>query len=350
MTIISKPIPKNGSILPKQSTPTLPHLLDFKDWTKLCQKLKAKKDFPVPRAGHWIDPTMDIEAYHQHEYLSSTLLQKAQGSPKNLEHYLESLDSTKEKDCFRKGSLVHSLIEQVSIGTSIKKVLQQYIAAPKISLSSHKGVDAGIQFYEKFQVIPKREAQKLDEKKQYLLEMKQASSHWIIKQEDLDLLKGIAAEMERLPSRMRLIKSCTPELSIFSDKRKVRIRPDLLFYAKKEQLHLHISVKTTHNIDRFFYECSRGDMLFQSAMYSYELEEAFNKKFEHLYLVYETLPPYNSRLIYVPYSLIQSRFDDYLKTLRKSKSAIKRNRFGGYELNGVGPLGIEEVKKKEFQK
>jgi hypothetical protein len=151
--------------------------------------------------------------------------------------------------------------------------------------------------------------------------------HNFVSEKDADVIKGIAAELQRrheatgLLDWLRFAKS---EVSFMLGHFKVR--PDFLCDG------LIVSVKTCAQLDK-----AQNDAKYKyglkEAFYRYVLEQVTGKPHETVFLFFETVAPYQSRLIYVSPKTPPLFTTKKLSVHRTSYEVFETGKFRGYEAN-----------------
>jgi hypothetical protein len=153
----------------------------------------------------------------------------------------------------------------------------------------------------------------------------------MVSEKDAEVIRGIGAEMQRRHAEkpfLDWLQFAKPECTFFWQ--DFKCRPDLWLMGNEKGLI--VSVKTCARIDKAV-SAAKYDYGIKEAFYRYIIEQVTGVKQETVFLFFETVAPYQSRLIYVSEDTAEY-YDQQVEVLiEKATRCLKSGKFRGYEAN-----------------
>lgn len=302
-----------------------------------------------------VDFSLENDTYHKHNYLSSSKLLRVKGKTEIQARKLLN-KSVEETAAMRRGTAIHDVIEQIILNSltmnDVEKYLESFIVAPVFKRNSKSSVEQGISFYEKH--FKKRELNRFDKMAskannefaalKLKLDAMQKACPLVVTEDIHKAIKGLVKELKRLPYVLQLLRQGIAELSLFDRENELRIRPDVFIPAPIYGKAIHISVKTTGDMNIYERLKYKGGYNAQTGMYGNILEAALEQEVIHIICVIEIKDDLVqiklqevSELSFVEYE--QEYFDTlafYRKIMVLNEAELK-----GYEAEFDNQYGIE---------
>ena len=254
------------------------------------------KPFRLTAVNGKILPDLLMYDYLNRNEMGSSTFAAIQKSELALQYEMQNKGNGERKSYYETGTAVHSYIEAWSAGVSLDNYLSTLQVMPTFNRGTTDGVVTEIEYYANLLGVEKFAPPKLIADKKVLadeLRKECEKSHNFVTEKDAAVIAGIAAELQRrhettgILDWLRFAKS---EWTFFYE--HFKCRPDLLCDGKV------ISVKTCAQLDNA-HKDAKYKYGFKEAFYRYVLEQVTGKKHETVFLFFETVAPYQSRLIYV---------------------------------------------------
>ena len=285
--------------------------------------------FQVTAVNGKVDETLPMEQYLSNHRLGSSTFAAIQKSELALQYEIQNKGNGDRKAYFETGTAVHSYIEAWSAGISLDAYLETLNVVPTFNRASKDSTMSEIWYYCKLLGIVEIFAP-LDT----LVQMKTLadklrkdceSLFTFVSEKDAEVIKGIAAELQRRHNETGILdwlKYAKSEWTFFYGHFKAR--PDLLCDGKI------ISVKTCAQIDNAHKDAKYKYGL-KEAFYRYVLEQVTGKPHETVFLFFETVAPYQSRLIYVSPETAAFYDLEVERYIAQVTRCIETNSFKGYD-------------------
>jgi len=277
-----------------------------------------------------INENMPMRDYLNRNEIGSSTFAAIQRSELALQYEIANKGNGETKSYYETGTAVHSYLEAWSAGVNLDDYLATLQIMPTFSRGTTDGVVAELEYYTKLLGVENFAPPKLIADKKVLadeLRKECEKKHNFVSEKDADVIKGIAAELQRrheatgLLDWLRFAKS---EVSFMLGHFKVR--PDFLCDG------LIVSVKTCAQLDKA-HQDAKFKYGIKEAFYRYILEQVTGKPHATVFLFFETVAPYQSRLIYVSPETAEY-YDQQVEVLiEKATRCLKSGKFRGYEAN-----------------
>ena len=288
------------------------------------------KPFELPVTDS-ILPYLPMLLYLSDKRIGSTTLAAIQKSELALQYEMQNKGNGENKPYYQTGTAVHSYIEAWSAGISLDDYLSTLQVMPTFNRGTTDGVVAEIDFYSNLLSVNFNATMpdKIADKKALADRLRKEceKSHNFVTEKDAECIKGIAAELQRRHDETGILdwlKYAKSEWTFLYEHFKVR--PDLLCDG------LIVSVKTCAQLDNA-HKDAKFKYGLKEAFYRYVLEKVTGKKHDTVFLFFETVAPYQSRLIYVSPETAEY-YDQQVEVLiEKATRCLKSGKFRGYEAN-----------------
>ena len=289
------------------------------------------KPFNLTAVNGKILPDLLMYDYLNRNEIGSSTFAAIQKSELALQYEIANKGNGERKSYYETGTAVHSYIEAWSAGVSLDAYLETLNVVPTFNRSTTDGVVAEIDFYSNLLSVNFNATMpdKIADKKALADRLRKEceKKHNFVSDKDAAIIAGVAAELQRRHNETGLLdwlKYAKSEVSFFMGHFKAR--PDLLCDG------LIVSVKT----------CAQLDNAHKDAKFKYGLKEAFYRHVieqvtgvpqETVFLFFETVAPYQSRLIYVSPETAEY-YDQQVEVLiEKATRCLASGKFSGYEAN-----------------
>ena len=288
------------------------------------------KPFELPVTDS-ILPYLPMLLYLSDKRIGSTTLAAIQKSELALQYEMQNKGNGEVKSYYQTGTAVHSYIEAWSAGVSLDAYLETLQVMPTFNRGTTDGVVTEIDFYSNLLGVNFNATMpdKIADKKALADRLRKEceKSHNFVSDKDAAVIAGIAAELQRRHNETGLLDWLRFAKSEWTFMYKhFKVRPDLLCDG------LIVSVKTCAQLDN-----AQKDAKFKyglkEAFYRYVLERVTGKKHDTVFLFFETVAPYQSRLIYVSPETAEY-YDQQVEVLiEKATRCLASGKFRGYEAN-----------------
>ena len=288
------------------------------------------KPFELPVTDS-ILPYLPMLLYLSDKRIGSTTLAAIQKSELALQYEMQNKGNGEVKSYYQTGTAVHSYIEAWSAGVSLDAYLSTLQVMPTFNRGTTDGVVAEIDFYSNLLSVNFNATMpdKIADKKALADRLRKECEkpHNFVTEKDAECMKGIAAELQRRHDETGILdwlKYAKSEWTFLYEHFKVR--PDLVCDG------LVVSVKTCANLANA-HKAAQYDYGIKEAFYRYIIEQVTGIKQETVFLFFETVAPYQSRLIYVSEDTAEY-YDQQVEVLiEKATRCLKSGKFRGYEAN-----------------
>ena len=274
-----------------------------------------------------INENMLMRDYLNRKEIGSSTFAAIQKSELALQYEIANKGNGESKPYYETGTAVHSYLEAWSAGVGLDAYLATLQIMPTFNRSTTDGVVAEIEYYANLLDIVIAPPKLISDKKILADELRKECEKIanFVSEKDADVIKGIAAELQRRHNETGILdwlkyakSECTFLYDIF------KARPDFLCDG------LIVSVKTCARLDTA-HKAAQYDYGLKEAFYRYVLEKVTGKKHDTVFLFFETVAPYQSRLIYVSPDTA-SHYDQQVESyLEKVIKCLETNTFKGYE-------------------
>ena len=276
-------------------------------------------------------PDLLMYDYLNRNEIGSSTFAAIQKSELALQYEIANKGNGERKSYYETGTAVHSYIEAWSAGVSLDAYLETLNVVPTFNRSTTDGVVAEIDFYSNLLGVNFNATMpdKIADKKALADRLRKEceKKHNFVSDKDAAIIAGVAAELQRRHNETGLLdwlKYAKSEVSFFMGHFKAR--PDLLCDG------LIVSVKTCANLANA-HKAAQYDYGTKEAFYRYILEQVTGKPHETVFLFFETVAPYQSRLIYVSPETAEY-YDQQVEVLiEKATRCLASGKFSGYEAN-----------------
>ena len=276
-------------------------------------------------------PYLPMPLYLRDKRIGSTTL--AAIAQTELAMWHEMVKPSETKPCLTTGTAVHAAIEACISGIPIETYLSGIKVLPNYSRSTLIGVAAEIDYYCDLLLRYNEMPEGMAARKAYAdaLRSECESKFTIVSEKDAEVIRGIGAEMQRRHAEkpfLDWLQFAKPECTFFWQ--DFKCRPDLWLMGNEKGLI--VSVKTCARIDKAV-SAAKYDYGIKEAFYRYIIEQVTGVKQETVFLFFETVAPYQSRLIYVSPETAEY-YDQQVEVLiEKATRCLASGKFRGYEAN-----------------
>ena len=279
-----------------------------------------------PKRG-LILPTLPMLDYLGSTKIGSSTFAAIQKSELALQHEIANKGNGESKPYYETGTAVHSYLEAWSAGISLDDYLATLQIMPTFNRGTTDGVIAEIEYYANLLGIDIAPPKLIADKKILADELRKECEKGFnfVSDKDAAIVAGVAAELQRRHEATGILdwlRYAKSEASFMLGHFKAR--PDFLCDG------LIVSVKTCAQLDK-----AQNDAKYKygikEAFYRYILEQVTGKPHDTAFLFFETVAPYQSRLIYISPETAEyydQQVESYITQVTK---CIETNTFKGYE-------------------
>ena len=273
-------------------------------------------------------PYLPMPLYLSDKRIGSTTLAAIQKSELALQYEMQNKGNGEVKSYYQTGTAVHSYIEAWSAGVSLDAYLETLQVMPTFNRGTTDGVVTEIDYYANLLGVEKFAPPKLIADKKVLadeLRKECEKKHNFVSDKDAAIIAGVAAELQRRHNETGILdwlRFAKSEWTFLYEHFKAR--PDLLCDG------LIVSVKTCANLANA-HKAAQYDYGLKEAFYRYVLEQVTGKKHDTAFLFFETIAPYQSRLIYVSPDTAAFYDLEVERYIAQVTRCIETNSFKGYE-------------------
>ena len=285
--------------------------------------------FQVTAVNGKILPDLLMYDYLNRNEIGSSTFAAIQKSELALQYEIANKGNGERKSYYETGTAVHSYIEAWSAGVSLDAYLETLNVVPTFNRSTTDGVVAEIDFYSNLLGVNFNATMpdKIADKKALADRLRKEceKSHNFVTEKDAECMKGIAAELQRRHDETGILdwlKYAKSEWTFLYEHFKVR--PDLLCDG------LIVSVKTCAQLDNA-HKDAKFKYGLKEAFYRYVLEKVTGKKHDTVFLFFETVAPYQSRLIYVSPDTANFYDLEVERYIAQVTKCLETNTFRGYD-------------------
>ena len=286
------------------------------------------KPFELPVTDS-ILPYLPMLLYLSDKRIGSTTLAAIQKSELALQYEMQNKGNGEVKSYYQTGTAVHSYIEAWSAGVSLDAYLETLQVMPTFNRGTTDGVVTEIDFYSNLLGVNFNATMpdKIADKKALADRLRKEceKSHNFVTEKNAECIKGIAAELQRRHDETGILdwlKYAKSEWTFLYEHFKVR--PDLLCDG------LIVSVKTCAQLDNA-HKDAKFKYGLKEAFYRYVLERVTGKKHDTVFLFFETVAPYQSRLIYVSPDTANFYDLEVERYIAQVTKCLETNTFRGYD-------------------
>lgn len=197
--------------------------------------------------GYRVDFSMTNEDYHKTDYLSSSRLKSVFKSERHYIDYFKNQSIRKPSNSMLKGTAIHQVFEDI---------VRQRCNSKGSCLAMWKPIH-------KTTIKPEQ---------------------YECTQELTDIIKALLEEIERY-NLYDLLYYAIPELSIFDEVGKEKVRPDLFIPSEIYGYGLHLAIKTVSSVERFKYQIRDYGYDLSCGMYNHHLREMTNRHVVTVFLI-----------------------------------------------------------------
>jgi len=286
------------------------------------------KPFNLTAVNGEVHETLPMHEYLSDKRIGSSTFAAIQKSELALQYEIANKGNGESKPYYQTGTAVHSYIEAWSAGISLDDYLATLQVMPTFNRGTTDGVVTEIDYYANLLGVEKFAPPKLIADKKVLadeLRKECEKSHIFVTEKDAECIKGIAAELQRRHDTTGILdwlKYAKSEWTFFCE--HFKCRPDLLCDG------LIVSVKTCAQLDNA-HKDAKFKYGLKEAFYRYVLERVTGKKHETVFLFFETVAPYQSRLIYVSPDTANFYDLEVERYIAQVTKCLETNTFKGYE-------------------
>lgn len=278
-----------------------------------------------------IKETLSMTDYLMDRRIGSTTL--AAIAQTELAMWHEMVRPSESKPCLTTGTAVHAAIEAYISGVPLDQYLNAVKVLPTCPRNTLVGIASEIEYYCELLNYDVAMPDGMPARKAHadLLRSKCESKFTIVSEKDAEVIRGIGAEMQRRHAEkpfLDWLQFAKPECTFFWQ--DFKCRPDLWLMGNEKGLI--VSVKTCARIDKAV-SAAKYDYGIKEAFYRYIIEQVTGVKQETVFLFFETVAPFQSRLIYVSEDTAEY-YDQQVEVLiEKATRCLKSGKFRGYEAN-----------------
>ncbi len=286
------------------------------------------KPFNLTAVNGEVHETLPMHEYLSDKRIGSSTFAAIQKSELALQYEIANKGNGESKPYYQTGTAVHSYIEAWSAGISLDDYLATLQVMPTFNRGTTDGVVTEIDYYANLLGVEKFAPPKLIADKKVLadeLRKECEKKYNFVTEKDAECIKGIAAELQRRHDTTGILdwlKYAKSEWTFFCEHFKAR--PDLLCDG------LVVSVKTCAQLDNA-HKDAKFKYGLKEAFYRYVLERVTGKKHETVFLFFETVAPYQSRLIYVSPDTANFYDLEVERYIAQVTKCIETNTFRGYD-------------------
>ena len=289
------------------------------------------KPFRLTAVNGKILPDLLMYDYLNRNEMGSSTFAAIQKSELALQYEIANKGNGERKSYYETGTAVHSYIEAWSAGVSLDAYLETLNVVPTFNRGTTDGVVAEIDFYSNLLSVNFNATMpdKIADKKALADRLRKEceKKHNFVSDKDAAVIAGIAAELQRRHNETGLLDWLRFAKSEWTFMYKhFKVRPDLLCDG------LIVSVKTCAQLDNA-HKDAKFKYGLKEAFYRYVLEKVTGKKHDTVFLFFETVAPYQSRLIYISEDTAEY-YDQQVEVLiEKATRCLASGKFSGYEAN-----------------
>jgi len=283
--------------------------------------------FDLTAVNGEILPTLPMSDYLNRNEIGSSTFAAIQKSELALQYEIQNKGNGESKPYYETGTAVHSYLEAWSAGISLDEYLNTLKVLPTYPRNTLAGIASEIEYYcslLNYNVfIP--DGMKAGKAYADALRLECDDLFTIVSEKDAAVIAGIAAELQRRHEATGILdwlKYAKSEWTFFYEHFKAR--PDFLCDG------LIVSVKTCAQLDK-----AQNDAKYKyglkEAFYRYVLEKVTGKKHDTVFLFFETVAPYQSRLIYISPDTAAFYDQEVERYIEQVTRCIETNTFKGYE-------------------
>lgn len=283
--------------------------------------------FELTAVNGSINENMLMRDYLNRNEIGSSTFAAIQKSELALQYEIANKGNGESKPYYETGTAVHSYLEAWSAGVGLDAYLNTLKVLPTYPRNTLVGIASEIECYCRLLnynvFIP--DGMKAGKAYADALRLECDDLFTIVSEKDADVIKGIAAELQRRHNETGILdwlKYAKSEVSLFW--RHFKIRPDLLGDG------LVVSVKTCAQLDNA-HKDAKFKYGLKEAFYRYVLEQVTGKPHETVFLFFETVAPYQSRLIYVSPDTAAFYDQEVERYIAQVTKCLETNIFKGYE-------------------
>jgi hypothetical protein len=279
-----------------------------------------------PKRG-LILPTLPMLDYLGSTKIGSSTFAAIQKSELALQHEIANKGNGESKPYYETGTAVHSYLEAWSAGISLDDYLATLQIMPTFNRGTTDGVIAEIEYYANLLGIDIAPPKLIADKKILADELRKECEKGFnfVSDKDAAIVAGVAAELQRRHEATGILdwlRYAKSEASFMLGHFKAR--PDFLCDG------LIVSVKTCAQLDNA-HKDAKFKYGLKEAFYRYVLEQITGKPHDTVFLFFETVAPYQSRLIYISpdtAAFYDQQVEAYIERVTR---CIETNTFKGYE-------------------
>lgn len=364
-----------GKVKATESNP-LSAGFDFNDDPKPVRVL-ATLDLlnPVPcepvlvscRKSHVIDATVEMGAYHAMSgyYSSSSIASTARLTEREVAHNNKPHVKAKKQEAIsaspfvKNGAKIHDVIEAIVknglrnvAGDGFQSYIAKYQPLPAFKLNSKDGVNEAIAELEQYfdqAALTNLKGLAADagstafQQSKALVQLMIEANPYFIPAATHEYILSLLEELERLPYVANLLKYAVAEASVFNQVDRTKIRPDVVVPEPVFGRPLHVSVKTTHDADRWERQFYANGLHIQEGMYNHELSMALCQPVTSLFLLIECKPSglVQIKLKEVGEDTILQWQDQFFEAFERFKAIEASDSPKGYEGKSTLKWGVE---------
>ena len=285
------------------------------------------KPFNLTAVNGEVHETLPMHEYLSDKRIGSSTFAAIQKSELALQYEIANKGNGESKPYYQTGTAVHSYIEAWSAGISLDDYLATLQVMPTFNRGTTDGVVTEIDYYANLLGVVIAPPKLIADKKILADELRKEceKSHTFVTEKDAECIKGIAAELQRRHDTTGILdwlKYAKSEWTFFCE--HFKCRPDLLCDG------LIVSVKTCAQLDNA-HKDAKFKYGLKEAFYRYVLERVTGKKHETVFLFFETVAPYQSRLIYVSPDTANFYDLEVERYIAQVTKCLETNTFKGYE-------------------
>ena len=287
--------------------------------------------FHVEPVDGEINETLSMADYLMDRRIGSITL--AAIAQTELAMWHEMVKPSESKPCLTTGTAVHAAIEAYISGVPLDEYLSTVKVLPTCPRNTLVGIASEIEYYCELLNYDVAMPDGMAPRKTYADELRSEceSKFTIVSEKDAEVIKGIANEVQRRHAEkpfLDWLKYAKSECTFFWQ--DFKCRPDLWLMGNEKGLI--VSVKTCARIDKAV-SAAKYDYGIKEAFYRYIIEQVTGVKQETVFLFFETVAPYQSRLIYVSPETAEYYDQQVEALIEKATRCLASGKFRGYEAN-----------------
>lgn len=297
-----------------------------------------------------------MEKYLKNDAISSSACKEVLKSPLHFFHHMNHLTDDKPKNHFALGEHSHSAFLE-------PKLFDKIAVEPNANLASHIGCNSIMGFYERICQVKRSEFPacqnwSLQEKKEYIQDLKSRYKGSIIKKEHLTIINILRSNYSRYGDGIipKLMKGALHELSFYGKDSEtgldLKVRPDAINFKENIGVDAIISFKTTSavSVEKFIYDTAKFKYELSEGMYQQVVSDITGRNFSATIMVMlQTIPPYAPAVFWWNADDLENGRYKYKNALYSIEQCYEKNLYPGFDARAEnGHHGIITLSQPEW--